>query len=86
MSAPILIISSPQAASDGSYQQLVTLLSSQGKVELQMIDRIVDGGKLMSLPRLSRQDSEIGTDKLSSCVVKSFSEHTSWRGVDLRTC
>lgn len=41
----ILVVGSQAAAIDGSYQTLVTELSSKGTVEMQMVDRIVDGGK-----------------------------------------
>lgn len=39
-----LVVSSQESAQDGSYQRLVELLSPQGKVEMQMVDRIVEGG------------------------------------------
>ncbi|KAL8286256.1 hypothetical protein RQP46_004744 [Phenoliferia psychrophenolica] len=41
--ASILIVGSQSAAADGSYQALITELSTRGQVEKQMVDRIVDG-------------------------------------------
>jgi hypothetical protein len=43
--ADILVVASQQAAQDGSYQALVTELSGKGKVEMQMVDRVVEGGE-----------------------------------------
>ena len=43
--ADILVVASQAAAQDGSYQALVTELSGKGKVEMQMVDRIVEGGE-----------------------------------------
>lgn len=52
--ADILVVASQAAAQDGSYQALVTELSGKGKVEMQMVDRIVEGGEshqlLVGLP------------------------------------
>jgi glutamate racemase len=45
--ADILVVASQAAAQDGSYQALVTELSGKGKVEMQMVDRIVEGGELL---------------------------------------
>lgn len=39
-----LVVSSLAAAKDGSYQSLVTALSANGPVDMQMIDRITDSG------------------------------------------
>ncbi|KAM0755745.1 DUF689-domain-containing protein [Meredithblackwellia eburnea MCA 4105] len=44
--ATILVVASQEAAKDGSYQSLVTQLSTQSpteKLEMQMVDRIADG-------------------------------------------
>ncbi|GAA5992001.1 hypothetical protein JCM10908_000690 [Rhodotorula pacifica] len=41
--ADILVVASQVAAQDGSYQALVTELTGKGKVEMQMVDRIVEG-------------------------------------------
>ncbi|GAA5972286.1 hypothetical protein JCM11641_002391 [Rhodosporidiobolus odoratus] len=41
--AAILVVASQQAAADGSYQRLVEQLAPRGKVEMQMVDRIVEG-------------------------------------------
>lgn len=43
--ASILVVASQEAAQDGSYQALVSQLSIKGKVEMQMVDRIMEGGK-----------------------------------------
>jgi hypothetical protein len=42
---PILVIATQMAAQDGTYQKVVNELSqtSTGKVECQMVDRIIDG-------------------------------------------
>jgi len=48
-SASILVVASQEAAQDGSYQALVSQLSIKGKVEMQMVDRIMEGGKSSSL-------------------------------------
>lgn len=45
--ASILVVGSQAAAADGSYQALVTELGGKGKVEMQMVDRIVDRGELL---------------------------------------
>lgn len=50
MTSTILVIGSQLAAADGTYQSLVTELSSSGLVEMQMVDRIVDGGKFDFIP------------------------------------
>lgn len=47
--ADILVVASQIAAQDGSYQKLVTELSSKGKVEMQMVDRVMEGGESPSL-------------------------------------
>ncbi|GAA5857049.1 hypothetical protein JCM8547_007932 [Rhodosporidiobolus lusitaniae] len=41
--ATVLVVSSQQAAQDGSYQRLVEELASRGKADLQMVDRLVEG-------------------------------------------
>ncbi|GAA5951598.1 hypothetical protein JCM21900_000523 [Sporobolomyces salmonicolor] len=46
--ATILVVASQQAAQDGSYQALVQDLAAKGKVEMQMVDRIVDGATALS--------------------------------------
>lgn len=53
--APILVVGTQAAAADGSYQALITELSARGQVEMQMVDRIVDGGesRRRSAPRFS---------------------------------
>jgi len=43
--ATILVVASQEAAQDGSYQALVSQLSIKGRVEMQMVDRIVEGGE-----------------------------------------
>lgn len=43
--ATILVVASQEAAQDGSYQALVSQLSIKGRVEMQMVDRIIEGGK-----------------------------------------
>lgn len=48
--ATILVVGSPSAAGDGSYQALITELSSVGTVENEMVDRIVDAGQFLPLP------------------------------------
>ncbi|BGP12646.1 hypothetical protein JCM10213_008784 [Rhodosporidiobolus nylandii] len=46
--ATILVVSSQQAAADGSYQRLVEHLAPRGKVEMQMVDRIVEGAAVLA--------------------------------------
>ncbi|POY71315.1 hypothetical protein BMF94_5627 [Rhodotorula taiwanensis] len=46
--ADILVVASQLAAQDGSYQALVTELSQKGKVEMQMVDRIMEGATSLS--------------------------------------
>ncbi|GAA6004422.1 hypothetical protein JCM10207_000720 [Rhodosporidiobolus poonsookiae] len=46
--ASTLVVSSQQAAQDGSYQQLAQALSSRGQVELQMVDRLVEGATALA--------------------------------------
>lgn len=46
--ATILVVASQEAAQDGSYQALVSQLSIKGKVEMQMVDRIMEGGESIS--------------------------------------
>ncbi|KAM0793462.1 hypothetical protein ACM66B_000905 [Microbotryomycetes sp. NB124-2] len=41
--AAVLVVSTQQAAQDGSYQQLLTDLSSKGRVDAFMVDRITEG-------------------------------------------
>lgn len=45
--AEALVIATQQAAQDGSYQSLVSQKKASGveSIELQMLDRILDGGK-----------------------------------------
>ncbi|GAA5875821.1 hypothetical protein JCM16303_004009 [Sporobolomyces ruberrimus] len=46
--ATILVVASQEAAQDGSYQALVSQLSIKGKVEMQMVDRIMEGATTLS--------------------------------------
>ncbi|GAA5951050.1 hypothetical protein JCM3765_004665 [Sporobolomyces pararoseus] len=46
--ASILVVASQEAAQDGSYQALVSQLSIKGKVEMQMVDRIMEGATSLS--------------------------------------
>lgn len=47
--ADTLVVASQLAAQDGSYQALVQELAGKGaKVEMQMVDRIVEGGESLS--------------------------------------
>ncbi|GAA5866372.1 hypothetical protein JCM3774_006636 [Rhodotorula dairenensis] len=46
--ADILVVASQVAAQDGSYQALVTELTGKGKVEMQMVDRIVEGATTLA--------------------------------------
>ncbi|GAA6014836.1 hypothetical protein JCM11491_002132 [Sporobolomyces phaffii] len=46
--AAILVVASQEAAHDGSYQALVSQLSIKGKVEMQMVDRIIEGATALS--------------------------------------
>lgn len=52
--ATILVVASQEAAQDGSYQALVSQLSIKGRVEMQMVDRIIEGGESM-ISVLSRE-------------------------------
>lgn len=49
-SGQVLVVSSQDAAQDGSYQALVSELAARGKVDPQMVDRIVEGGASLALP------------------------------------
>lgn len=40
-----VVISTQQAAADGSYQALVTELGGTQAVEMYMVDRVLEGGK-----------------------------------------
>ncbi|KAK4705161.1 anamorsin, partial [Phenoliferia sp. Uapishka_3] len=44
----ILVVGTQAAAADGSYQALITELTAHGKVEMQMVDRIVDGATTLA--------------------------------------
>jgi hypothetical protein len=57
--ATTLVVASQEAAQDGSYQRLVEQLSPQGRVEMQMVDRIVEGGTSL-LPSQSSTSSAGG--------------------------
>lgn len=46
-----LVIGSPATAQDGSYQAAIIAASSLGAADKQMVDRILDEGKLLD-PRL----------------------------------
>jgi len=50
---PTLVIGSPSTAKDGTYPSLISELekdlASASKVEKQMVDRILDGGRLFVL-------------------------------------
>ncbi|GAA5859438.1 hypothetical protein JCM5353_004596 [Sporobolomyces roseus] len=46
--ATILVVASQEAAQDGSYQALVSQLSIKGRVEMQMVDRIIEGATTLS--------------------------------------
>ncbi|GAA6059614.1 hypothetical protein JCM10212_005113 [Sporobolomyces blumeae] len=46
--ATILVIASQEAAQDGSYQSLVSQLSIKGKVEMQMVDRVIEGAATLN--------------------------------------
>jgi hypothetical protein len=48
--ATILVVGSMDAATDGTYQSLVNELSSKGRVDMQMYDRILAGGQSLSSP------------------------------------
>lgn len=56
--ATILVVASQEAAQDGSYQALVSQLAIKGKVEMQMVDRIVEGGESLQDP-ISRAPGRI---------------------------
>lgn len=45
LDGPVLAVGSLSTASSGTYQSLVTNLQSHGKVERQMLDRLLDGGE-----------------------------------------
>lgn len=48
-----LVVASQAAAQDGSYQALVQELAGKGaKVEMQMVDRIIEGGESSPFPPL----------------------------------
>ncbi|GJN91535.1 hypothetical protein Rhopal_004558-T1 [Rhodotorula paludigena] len=47
-SGQVLVVSSQDAAQDGSYQALVSELSARGKVDPQMVDRIVEGATALA--------------------------------------
>lgn len=55
---PTLVIGSPSTAQDGTYPDLISQLEKDpanvGEVEKQMIDRILDGGELLT-PHLTRE-------------------------------
>ncbi|GAA5922104.1 electron carrier DRE2 [Sporobolomyces koalae] len=46
--ATVLVVASQEAAQDGSYQALVSQLAIKGKVEMQMVDRIIEGATVLS--------------------------------------
>lgn len=48
--ATILVVGNMDAATDGTYQALVNELSSKGRVDMQMYDRILDGGQFPLVP------------------------------------
>jgi hypothetical protein len=45
----VLVVGSQTAAANGSYQALVTELSANGKTDMHMYDRIVEGGQSREL-------------------------------------
>jgi len=45
-----LVISTQQAAADGSYQALVTELGGAQAVEMYMLDRVLEGGESFVWP------------------------------------
>ena len=60
-SASILVLATQAAAADGSYQTLVGQLATKGKVDMYMLDRIVDGGELLSpLPSVPPRRARAG--------------------------
>lgn len=63
--ADILVVASQLAAQDGSYQALVTELIQKGKVEMQMVDRIMEGGE--SLPANLRFRNQRQSSAEPSC-------------------
>ncbi|GAA5839113.1 hypothetical protein JCM3766R1_002261 [Sporobolomyces carnicolor] len=52
--ATILVVASQETAQDGSYQALVSQLAIKGKVEMQMVDRIVEGATSLSPSQYSQ--------------------------------
>ncbi len=44
-----VVISTQQAAADGSYQALVTELGGTQAVEMYMVDRVLEGGESLSV-------------------------------------
>ena len=46
---PALVIGSLATAQDGKYQSLITSLEETREVDRQMVDRLLDGGNILSI-------------------------------------
>ena len=69
--ADTLVVASQLAAQDGSYQALVQDLAGKGaQVEMQMVDRIVEGGAFLSLPLLLRTGHGVRTGARSAITLR----------------
>lgn len=66
-----LLIGSQEAAQDGSFQQTVTELGGREHVEVQMVDRIVDGGACPLAALLCREADGVGY-RFSACTATTL--------------